>query len=75
MKRFLYTLGALLVVYVLSYGVFRNMNIETWEKDGKRYVIFPRSQVWIYYLYRPMTYLDSMATGMNFHIGPHHDHD
>jgi hypothetical protein len=73
MKRFLYTLGALLVVYVLSYGVFRNMNIETWEKDGKRYVIFPRNQVWIYYLYRPMTYLDSMATGMNFHIGPHRE--
>ncbi len=71
MKRKIKIVGVLLVVYILSYLIFRNTNIETWDKDGKEYVIFPKNQKWIYYLYRPLTYLDSKLTAMHFHIGPH----
>jgi hypothetical protein len=71
MKRRLLTIGILATVYVLSYLIFRNTNIEIWDKDGKQYVIFPKGQTWIYYFYRPLTYFDSKVTTMNFHIGPH----
>jgi hypothetical protein len=64
-------IAALFAVYVLSYFLFRNTNIETWDKDGNQYVIFPKNQVWIYYLYRPLTYVDSKLTTMRFHIGRH----
>ena len=64
-------IGILVAVYVLSYLVFRNANIETWDKDGKQYVIFPKGQPWIYYVYRPLSYVDSKLTTMRFHIGPH----
>ncbi|MGC3947604.1 MAG: hypothetical protein QM762_24380 [Chryseolinea sp.] len=71
MIRLLKIIGALLAGYVLSYVIFRNTNIQTWEKDGNQYVIFPKNQAWVYYLYRPLTYIDSKVTVMRFHIGPH----
>jgi len=52
-------IATLAAVYVLSYFIFRNARIETWDKDGNQYVIFPKEQTWIYYLYRPLTYIDS----------------
>lgn len=58
-------------VYLISYAAFRQANIEIWEKDQKAYVIFPESPVALYYFYRPLSYIDSKLTGMNFHIGPH----
>jgi hypothetical protein len=69
-KRALVIIVALLLVYVGSYVCFRTMHIERWERDGREYVIFPRSTA-VYYLYRPLTYLDAQLTGMRFHIGPH----
>ena len=71
MKKQLKVTGALTVVYILSYLIFRDTSIETWNKDGNQYVIFPEGQTWIYYLYRPLTYIDSKLTTMKFHIGPH----
>ena len=71
MKRPLKIIGTLATVYVLSYLNFRNTNIETWDKDGNDDVIFPKGQTWIYYLYRPLTYIDSKLTAIHFHIGPH----
>ena len=52
-------------------GLVIGYNIETWDKDGNQYVIFPKGQTWIYYLYRPLTYIDSKVTTMHFHIGSH----
>jgi hypothetical protein len=71
MKRRLLIIGTIATVYMLSYMIFRNTNIETWDKDGNQYVIFPEGQTWIYYLYRPLTYIDSKVTTMRFHIGQH----
>ena len=71
MKKRIKTIGILAIVYELSYLIFRNTNIETWNKDGNQYVIFPKEQTWIYNLYRPLTYIDSKVTMMHFHIGPH----
>lgn len=58
-------------VYLLSYAAIRVLNAETWEKDQQVYVIFPKSPIAIYYLFRPLSYLDAKVTGMKFHIGPH----
>ncbi|MGE0772871.1 MAG: hypothetical protein AB7K37_14240 [Cyclobacteriaceae bacterium] len=62
----------IIALYALTYLAFRSRHIEKWDQDGHRYVIFPRDSLWIYYLYRPLTYLDGQLTGMRFHIGPHH---
>lgn len=70
MKRILITAVMLLVIYVGSYVCFRAMHIERWDRDGRDYVIFPQSPV-VFYLYRPLTYVDAQLTGMRFHIGPH----
>lgn len=60
-----------LVVYAGSYLLLRHTHIETWDRDGHAYVIIPVAWRVLYYLYRPMMYLDGAATGMRFHIGPH----
>ena len=70
MKRSLFILLALVVIYVGSYAWFRSAHIERWDRDGRDYVIFPQQPA-LYYLYRPLTYFDARLTGMRFHIGPH----
>lgn len=58
-------------LYVLSYAYFRQTHTEVWERDGRAYVIFPTDKIYLYYLYRPLSYADGKLTGMGFHIGPH----
>lgn len=70
-RKFLLTVLALFLVYFLSYIWIRQANAEIWEKDGRVYVIFPADKTFLYYLYRPLSYLDGSLTGMRFHIGPH----
>jgi hypothetical protein len=70
MKRFVVVVVALFVVYVGTYVWLRGSHVERWDRDGHDYVILPQSTA-IYYLYRPLTYLDARLTGMRFHIGPH----
>jgi hypothetical protein len=69
-KRFLLIAIGVLIAYVGSYAGFRASHIERWDRDGMDYVIFPKNPT-LYYLYRPLTYLDARITGMRFHIGPH----
>jgi hypothetical protein len=69
-KRLLLILVVLLVAYMGSYAWFRSAHVERWDRDGRDYVIFPQQPA-LYYLYRPLTYLDARLTGMRFHIGPH----
>ena len=66
-----YLAAALIGLYLLGYIVLRVINAEVWDKDGQTYVLFPASPIALYYLYRPLTYLDGTLTGMRFHIGPH----
>lgn len=73
MRRICVLLSLMFIVYVVSYAVFRQANIEVWEKDKKEYVIFPVSLPVLYYIFRPLTYVDAAATGMRFHIGPHRE--
>jgi len=61
------------IVYLASYGWFRATHIEIWEKDNRSYLIFPRDKMVVYYLYRPVTYVDGRLTGLGFHIGPHQE--
>ena len=71
MKRFLVAVVAILAAYAGSYVWLRSSHIERWDRDDHDYVILPQSTA-IYYLYRPLTYIDARITGMHFHIGPHH---
>jgi hypothetical protein len=74
MKRpILILIGLALAVYVWSYTVFRQSRTEVWQRDGLPYVIFPEGDRLVYYLFRPLTYLDGALTGMRFHIGSHPD--
>jgi hypothetical protein len=72
MKRnILVAIFILVFIYISSYAIFRQTNIEIWEKDGQAYVIFPADKVYLYYLFRPVSYIDGIITGMRFHIGAH----
>jgi hypothetical protein len=70
-KSALISVVILLIIYLFSYGWFRQTHIEIWEKDGREYVIFPENKIFLYYLFRPLSLIDGKLTGMNFHIGPH----
>ena len=70
-KKLLLLFAFLVLVYAGSYLAFRQTHIEVWEQDSREYVIFPTGGEYLYYLFRPLTYLDSTLTGMRFHIGPH----
>lgn len=60
------------LIYVGTYVVFRHFNTEVWARDSRTYVIFPQGYgTALYYLWRPLTYVDGAATKMQFHIGPH----
>jgi hypothetical protein len=63
----------LITAYVGSYINFRFHHIEVWERDNQKYVIFPKDSLNLYYLYRPLSYMDAKLTGMRFHIGPHRE--
>jgi hypothetical protein len=58
-------------LYTLSYIWLRQTHTEIWEKDGRAYVIFPEDKIFLYYIFRPISYLDGKLTGIGFHIGPH----
>ncbi|MBZ0146163.1 MAG: hypothetical protein K8F62_01300 [Pseudorhodoplanes sp.] len=72
MSRTAKTLAAVLLIYAGSYLLFRQSNIEVWDRDKRPYVIFPAGAgSALYYAWRPLSYLDGAITGMGFHIGPH----
>ncbi len=60
-----------LVLYVTSYMVLRSRWTRTWDRDGRNYMLFPESPLWIYHLYRPLCHVDGRLSGLGFHIGPH----
>ncbi len=63
-SRIISLLAVLLLLYVGSYVVFRQTHTEVWERDQKAYVIFPPSFGGaLYYLWRPLSYIDGAATG------------
>lgn len=61
----------LVAAYLIGYLVMRATRTETWERDGRAYVIFPAGAAPLYYLYRPLSYLDQALTGTGAHVGPH----
>lgn len=61
------------LAYLSSYGGFRATNPEVWERDGRAYVIYPADRAWLYYLFRPLAYVDGVVTGIGSHIGRHEE--
>ena len=67
-----FLLLAVLALYVGGYLLFRQARAETWSRDNRSYVIFPEGAgLALYYLWRPLSYIDGRATGIGAHIGPH----
>lgn len=65
-------LAITLMLYVGTYVSFRQSSTEIWERDKQAYVIFPADHGGaLYYLWRPLSYVDGSLTGMRFHVGPH----
>ncbi len=60
----------IVLLYFSGYIIFRQTNMEIWEKDKNAYVIFPENKI-LYYVYRPVSLIDAEITGMRFHIGRH----
>ena len=58
-------------IYLGLYVRLRSQWLETWDKDGKAYVIFPGHAGWAYYGFRPLSYGDALITGTGSHLGPH----
>lgn len=71
MKQLLPKVAWFLLLYVVGYFGLRFSGMQKSEKDGQMYVIFPESPILVYYLYRPLSWLDARLTGQKFHIGPH----
>jgi hypothetical protein len=72
MSRTARLIVGLLVIYIATYLAFRQTHIEVWEHDKRAYVIFPEGYgSALYYLWRPLSYVDGALTTMGFHIGPH----
>ena len=71
--RILSAVLLVLLLYVGAYVWFRQTSTEIWERDKQPYVIFPAGHGGgaLYYLWRPLSYVDGSLTGMRFHIGPH----
>jgi hypothetical protein len=62
----------LLVIYVGGYLAFRQTHVEVWDRDKRTYVIFPEGYgSALYYLWRPLSYVDGAVTQVGSHIGPH----
>jgi hypothetical protein len=72
-KRSIWIVIVVLAVYASSYLLLRVRGVEVWARDGRPYLIIPSGSPWLYYLYRPLMYLDAGITGMRFHIGPHRE--
>ena len=67
-------LNVVMAVYCVGYLAFRKARAEVWPKDGQTYVIFPeQGGLALYYLWRPLSYLDARLTGTRTHIGPHRE--
>ena len=61
-----------LLLYAGAYVAFRQSHSEIWDHDKRTYVIYPETYgLPLYYLWRPLSYLDTAITGMQHHIGPH----
>lgn len=75
MKRYLhrgiFSVLLLAALYVGGYIRYREAHTESWERDEREYVIFPRDSLAWYYVYRPASYLDAKLTGVRSHMGPH----
>jgi len=72
MSRATSVIAVMLLIYTAAYVAFRQTHAEVWERDKKTYVIYPENYGRpLYYAWRPLSYLDAAATGMQHHIGPH----
>jgi hypothetical protein len=61
----------LLLIYFGSYIFVRQSYVEVLNHYEDKEVIFPDDKVYLYYFYRPLSYIDGAITDMKFHIGQH----
>lgn len=61
----------LVLIYCAAYIFVRQSYTVILNHYGDTEVIFPEDEIYIYYFYRPLSYVDGALTGMKFHIGQH----
>ena len=65
----------LVILAIFAYGgaylLFRTTHLTRTGEPDELEIMVPRSQLAAYYFFRPLIYLDSTATGVHCHIGPH----
>lgn len=52
------TFFVIVAVYLIGYAALRTVNVEVWDKNGHKYVLFPERPIVLYYLFCPLTYAD-----------------
>ena len=67
--KILIALLIVLLIYLGSYVFVRQNYTVILNHYGDQEVIFPTDRVYLYYLYRPLSYIDGALTEMTFHIG------
>lgn len=60
----------LFTAYLISYTIFRFNHFEVCGQDKQLYIIFPEDNPVLYYLYRPLSYIDANINDIGIHIGP-----
>ena len=65
----MWALRIALMMYVVVYVGYRSDAAEVWPKNDETYVMY--SDKGLYYIFRPLAYLDYALTGMQSHFGPH----
>jgi hypothetical protein len=61
----------MLLPYFLSYVTYRHNHLETWEHDGKSYIMFPNNDAMLAKLFVPLLWLDHAIAGISHRIGEH----
>ena len=69
-QRVLVILAVLFCLYLGTYLEFRWTHVEVSKQDKMSYVVFQENREFLYYLFLPLEFIDSMITDMGFHFGP-----
>ena len=69
LKKLIIILAILwILIYLLSYLAYRQTHIQVRGPDNKEYVFFSDNKFYLFYFFRPLSWIDEELTGMNFHL-------
>lgn len=72
MKRLVFVVAIVLVVYLRSYALYRSANLKHRADDGRGYVSYENKPA-LYYFYRPVSYVDARLTRVRSRLHVHEE--